>query len=165
MNSPPFDGSAASISGNGVYREHEPYGIPSDSDPDFIIPPGVGGGCVTTGPFKNMSVNLGPVAPVVTDAPANPLASGLGYNPRCLRRDISTWCGQTALTDANITALITENTGIYDFETVMQGQFAQKLIGVHTAGHFLVGADPGGDLFASPGYVHPLIVPYTERMI
>jgi tyrosinase len=33
----------------------------------------------------------------------------------------------------------------------MQGDFSNGFLGVHTAGHFTVGGDPGGDLFASPG--------------
>jgi tyrosinase len=33
----------------------------------------------------------------------------------------------------------------------MQGDFPSGYLGVHTAGHFTVGGDPGGDLFASPG--------------
>ena len=32
----------------------------------------------------------------------------------------------------------------------MQGDFAKGFLGVHTAGHFTIGGDPGGDLFASP---------------
>jgi len=32
----------------------------------------------------------------------------------------------------------------------MQGDFANGFLGVHTAGHFTIGGDPGGDLFASP---------------
>ena len=33
----------------------------------------------------------------------------------------------------------------------MQGNFPGGFLGVHTAGHFTVGGDPGGDLFTSPG--------------
>ncbi|KAF7893533.1 uncharacterized protein EAF02_001071 [Botrytis sinoallii] len=48
------------------------------------IPPATGGGCIS-GPFsKNYTVNLGPIA----YAPYGP-DHGLGYNPRCLSRDIS----------------------------------------------------------------------------
>ena len=150
INAPVFDGTPTSMSGNGVYKAHGSVGIPSNDDPDISIPPGVGGGCVTTGPFKNMSVNLGPIAPAFTDVPTNPQPDGLGYNPRCLRRDISTYAAK-ALQDQNTTDLITQNKDIGSFQTVMQGLFAQGLIGVHTAGHFLVGGDPGGDIFTSPG--------------
>lgn len=33
----------------------------------------------------------------------------------------------------------------------MQGDFPSGFLGVHTAGHYTVGGDPGGDLFVSPG--------------
>ncbi|KAG9698850.1 tyrosinase central domain-containing protein, partial [Aureobasidium melanogenum] len=150
LNAPLFDGSEYSISGNGVYRNHTGASIPSAAAPFIQLPAGPGGGCVTTGPFKNMTVNLGPVSPVFSDVPANPRPDGLGYNPRCLRRDIGAYAASIASTDANITA-IRQNTYIGDFQTVMQGNFAAGLLGVHTAGHFWVGGDPGGDIFSSPG--------------
>ena len=50
------------------------------------IPAGKGGGYVTTGPFANMSVNLGPVGGV-EGTKVGP-EGGLGYNPRRLKRDV-----------------------------------------------------------------------------
>jgi tyrosinase len=50
------------------------------------IPAGVGGGFVKTGPFANMSVNLGPVGGLNGTAPGPD--GGLGYNPRGLKRDV-----------------------------------------------------------------------------
>jgi hypothetical protein len=144
LNSPIFDGSAYSISGNGEYRNHTGASVPSAATPFIQLPAGSGGGCITTGPFKNMSVNLGPVAPVFTDVPKNPLPDGLGYNPRCLRRDIGVYAASIASTDANSTDLIRHNSYIGDFQTVMQGDFAAGLLGVHTAGHFWAGGDGGG---------------------
>jgi tyrosinase len=136
LNSPIFDGSAYSISGNGEYRNHTGASIPSAALPLIQLPAGSGGGCITTGPFKNMTVNLGPVAPVFSDVPPNPQPDGLGYNPRCLRRDIGVYAASIASTDANSTDLIRQNSYIGDFQTVMQGDFAAGLLGVHTAGHF-----------------------------
>lgn len=151
LNAPIFDGSDVSMSGNGEYEIHTGASIPSAATPYIVLPAGNGGGCVTTGPFKNMTVNLGPLSPVFTDVPANPQADGLGYNPRCLRRDVGAYAAKTASTDANSTALIAGNPFISDFQTVMQGDFANGKLGVHTAGHFWAGGDPGGDIFASPG--------------
>jgi tyrosinase len=92
-----------------------------------------------------MSVNLGPVVGAVPNIPNNTLSSGLGYNPRCLRRDLNPYAA--AVTTANYTySLITkpQNKDIYWFQTNMQGQFELGEWGVHTGGHFTVGGDPGG---------------------
>ncbi len=53
------------------------------SSVDVYIPPGFGGGCVTNGPFIDYTVNVGHLAM----SPVGP-EEGLGYNPRCLKRDI-----------------------------------------------------------------------------
>lgn len=139
------------MSGNGEYKEYAGVYIPAITLPEIVLPPGVGGGCVTSGPFANMTVRLGPLSPVFTDVPANPSANGLGYNPRCLRRDIGAYAASIASTDQNTTDLITQNTDVGSFQTTMQGDFAAGLMGVHTAGHMWVGGDPGGDIFSSPG--------------
>jgi tyrosinase len=47
--SPIFDGSETSLSGNGEKISHAASQFPA----------GNGGGCVQTGPFKNMTVHLG----------------------------------------------------------------------------------------------------------
>ncbi|KAH7412780.1 hypothetical protein BKA64DRAFT_337575 [Cadophora sp. MPI-SDFR-AT-0126] len=151
INSPLFDGSDTSLSGNGLYYNHTGVLITGAPPPFDVIPPGVGGGCVTTGPFKNMSVNLGPIFPSISGVPPNPQQDGLGYNPRCLRRDINPHAA--AVTATNYTyALITDplHSDIYWFQTVMQGQFPEGKWGVHTGGHYTIGGDPGGDFFTSP---------------
>ncbi|KAF4556627.1 Tyrosinase-like protein 6 [Elsinoe fawcettii] len=150
-SAPVFDGSDTSMSGDGAFREHPAASIPSEATPFIKVPPGNGGDCVTSGPFKDYQVNLGPLSPTLPYAPANPSPDGLGYNPRCIRRDISSAASQSALTDKNSTDLINNSANILSFQNTMQGDFPNGLIGVHTAGHFLVGGDPGGDLFASPG--------------
>ncbi|KAB5582305.1 hypothetical protein GE09DRAFT_1197762 [Coniochaeta sp. 2T2.1] len=160
VNSPYFDGSATSVGGNGEEVPHNcTNGLPTGLN---CIPPGRGGGCVTTGPFKNMSVNMGPVAPTLALAQPEPelvpVASLYAYNPRCLRRDISPWVISRWTTDKNTTDLITRSKDIVAFQTTMQGDFANGVYGVHTGGHFTIGGDPGGDLFTSPAdpafYLH-----------
>ncbi|TKA75529.1 hypothetical protein B0A55_03540 [Friedmanniomyces simplex] len=154
LGSPLFDGSATSISNNGadLPNKNDTY-FQSAANPQVVLPPGTGGKCVTAGPFVNMSVNLGPLVPAYSDIPPNPSPDGLGYNPRCLRRDISTYAANLALKDSDIAHLIVNRTDIASFQNDMEGLFNynEPFLGVHTAGHFLVGGDPGGDFFASPG--------------
>ncbi|KAK5659064.1 hypothetical protein OQA88_1152 [Cercophora sp. LCS_1] len=150
VNSPLFNGDEYSMGGNGKKETYPGITIPGAPAPANRIPPGDGGGCVTTGPFKNMTVNIGPIAPSLTNLPRNPRSDGLGYNPRCLRRDVNR--NAAAVTFSNYTYnLITQNKDAYWFQTVMEGQFPQGKWGVHTGGHYTVGGDPAGDFYVSPG--------------
>jgi tyrosinase len=149
LSSPVFDGSETSMSGNGAFEEHNC----TDALPTGLncIPPGSGGGCVDSGPFRNMTVNLGPVAPTLAEPEVVPSESLYAYNPRCLKRDISSWVSRQWTTDQNSTDLIQDNNDIGSFQDTMQGDFPNGVFGVHTGGHFTIGGDPGGDLFTSPG--------------
>ncbi|KAK6542127.1 hypothetical protein TWF694_007894 [Orbilia ellipsospora] len=162
-HAPLFDGSDTSMSDNGAYIPQASGPVfPSPVDPTIVLPAGKGSGCVTSGPFKNLTVNVGPgiFGPQYTDVPLNPQLDGLGYNPRCLRRDLGFQAARMASTDLNSTNLITGYTDIVAFQNNMQGTFTSggNELGVHTAGHFWVGGDPGGDFSASPGdpffYLH-----------
>ncbi|KAK0725080.1 hypothetical protein B0H67DRAFT_531108 [Lasiosphaeris hirsuta] len=149
VNSPLFNGNEFSMGGNGAKVQHAGVQIPGAPRPYNVIPPGDGGGCVTTGPFRNMSVNIGPIAPSIT-VTRNPRSDGFGYNPRCLRRDVNK--NAAAVTTANYTLdLITKNSNVYWFQTVMEGQFPQGKWGVHAGGHYTVSGDPAGDFYVSPG--------------
>lgn len=90
-SSPIFDGSETSLSGNGEYIANQSdivLGASIGLSPIYL-PAGTGGGCVKSGPFANMSVNLGPAA---LDVPGGTAivnnAGALSYNPRCLKRDL-----------------------------------------------------------------------------
>ncbi|KAL1651067.1 hypothetical protein SLS61_005584 [Didymella pomorum] len=149
---PNFDGSELSMSGDGKYvAGRNNTCIPSPAACGISLPPGNGGGCVKSGPFKDWSVNLGPVSPALPNITPNPSPSGLDYNPRCLRRDISLVASLGWTKDADVAALIRNADTFFNFSTTMQGDFGAGYLGVHTAGHFTIGGDPGGDLFASPG--------------
>ncbi|PYH42958.1 tyrosinase family protein [Aspergillus saccharolyticus JOP 1030-1] len=121
--------------------------------PAIDLPPGSGGGCVTSGPFKDYQVNLGPAALSRpggnTSAAANPLA----YNPRCLKRSLTTEILRRYNTYPKIVSLILDNDDVWDFEMTMQGVPGSGSIGVHGGGHYSMGGNPGRDVFVSPGDV------------
>ncbi|KAK4159683.1 putative tyrosinase [Cladorrhinum sp. PSN259] len=158
LSSPIFDGSDTSMSGNGAYYPHNC----TDALNNGIncIPPGNGGGCVMTGPFANMTVNLGLLAVSLRadNIAANFTDGFFGYKPRCLRRDISQWVSSRWGRDVDTLELLTNFTTIDGFQNRMQGEFDTGFFGVHTAGHYTIGGDPGGDFFASNGdpafYLH-----------
>ena len=77
--------------------------------------------------------------------PKNSRSDGYGYNPRCIKRDISGYLVQRDATTAKIAALITGSKGIGPFQDSMQSQ-----TGVHSAGHFTVSGDPGSGMSPSP---------------
>ncbi|KAJ3947877.1 uncharacterized protein N0V96_002114 [Colletotrichum fioriniae] len=122
--SPVYDGSDTSLSGDGAYVAHNgsvsasPYG-------EIAIPSGNGGGCVTSGPLVNMTVNLGPVSPGMDGMDPNPNGP-MEYNPRCLRRDLSSYAAMSS-----------------------QGRFWDGFLGMHASGHFVANGD-ASDLYSSP---------------
>ncbi|KAH8668543.1 hypothetical protein BX600DRAFT_435074 [Xylariales sp. PMI_506] len=140
--SPLFDGSDTSLSGDGVYDDYGGYVVGG-----AVLPHGTGGGCVTSGPFQNMTANLGPFDfdLVFTGLPSNWTA----YNPHCLQRDLNDYVAtlygnQTAvdylLAQPNITA----------FQGTMSKLSPTAAdIGVHPGGHFSIGLALI-DFFASP---------------
>jgi tyrosinase len=81
--------------------------------------------------------------------PKNPRADGLGYNPRCLRRDISLQAAN-ATSDHEVTNLIKNYKDIAAFQSKYQGAFAQGRMGVHTGDHYTMGGDAGSDFYNSP---------------
>ena len=93
----------------------------------------------------SMTANLGPCQPeVYPPPPANPSADCLGYNPRCLRRDMSNFFTMRDAKTSDIMALIANYTDLASFQTKM------TVKGVHGAGHFTINGDPGADLYNSP---------------
>ena len=56
-NSTIFSGDEYSMSGNGLYVDQGPYQL----GPNFSLPHGSGGGCVTTGPFAYMNYTMAPI--------------------------------------------------------------------------------------------------------
>ena len=83
------------------------------------------------------------MSPILQDVPKNPRADGLGYNPRCLRRDVNKNSAKYT-TEAYTYSLITQSNNIATFQNTMQGDFGTGNAGVHSGGHFTIGGDPGG---------------------
>lgn len=115
---------------------HLAFGIP------LVIPPGTGGGCVYAGPFQpsEYNVTLGPVG-ILPRGPND----GLGYNPRCLKRDFSKlWTSFNKPTD--VLSLLTKCTDVGCFNSHIDA-----VPSVHAGGHFGMGGEPGADPYTSPG--------------
>ncbi|KAH8172213.1 common central domain of tyrosinase domain-containing protein [Sarocladium implicatum] len=144
--SPVYDGSETSLGGTGSYVKHEGSWAATG---EVLFAPGKGGGCVQSGPFTNLTVNLGPIRPGMRSLPVTP-GENLGYNPHCLRRDISNdpMRYMTATNLANITIGPASHT-IELFQNELQGRFSDKFVGMHSAGHYVSGGD-ATDVFASP---------------
>lgn len=123
--SPLFDGSETSMGSNGAKVNNPPGGF---------FGGGTGGGCVTTGPFKNYTVNFGP----------NTARDPYAPNPRCLKRDLNTGMAATYASLKNTTETILEGTDIESFQANLQGDSryprARKwTLAVHGGGHFIIG--------------------------
>ena len=139
-----FDGSEYSMSGNGLYTNSDPIQL----SPNFTIPHGSGGGCVTTGPFANMEVTMQVI-------PSSFIVNGLDLPPTafqknvsCLTRDLNTYAAQTWTNyDALYEALASPN--ISDFSTQINGVVGGGKLGLHSGAHFVIGA-PASSLYVSP---------------
>ncbi|WQF85834.1 Putative tyrosinase copper-binding domain, di-copper centre-containing domain superfamily [Colletotrichum destructivum] len=143
---PMFDGSDTSMSGDGTFRAHNGSVAARGG---VWIPSGNGGACVTSGPFANMTVHLGPVRPGIDGLPVNPGGS-FAYNPRCLSRDISAWTSQKWMNPSDVLNLTigAAAKNVLSFQDELQGRFGDGFLGTHTAGHMIVNGE-ASDLFSS----------------
>lgn len=143
-NSPIFDGSDYSMSGNGARDEQDGDKVRGDlvlilgDLPSLTLPSGSGGGCVASGPFKGASVNMGPAALSLPDNITLSVPNPLEYNPRCLKRDLTDAINQRF---ANATAVLhtIRQQAIMDFQMIMQGIPGTGDIGIHGGGHYSIG--------------------------
>ncbi|GJC86596.1 tyrosinase-like protein orsC [Colletotrichum liriopes] len=135
-SSPIFDGSPTSMGGDGATVPHGGLGLESPFDKvTTVLLPGNGGGCVTRGPFSNMTVHLGPQAmPSYGNITAQNSATPKEDNPQCMPRDLNA---------------VAQGDSRY----VGAGQ-----LGAHGGGHYALGGNPSSDVFLSPGdtafYLH-----------
>jgi tyrosinase len=77
----------------------------------------------------------------------NPQADGLGYNPRCLSRDMNTQASNETR-DELVVDLIKNYPDILSFQNKMQN-FTLGVMGVHNGGHYTIGGDSGMDMYAA----------------
>ncbi|THX82819.1 Di-copper centre-containing protein [Aureobasidium pullulans] len=159
--SPVWDGSKTSMSGNGAHIDQTNLSVVLGGNglPEIYLPVGTGGGCITSGPFQNMTVNLGPAALTVPGNITSISPSGpLSYNPRCLKRDLTDEINTRFANSTAIVDNILSPQNVYDFQMQMQGIPGTGIIGIHGGGHYAMGGDPGRDVFTSPGdpafYLH-----------
>lgn len=143
--SPLFDGSDSSLSGDGEPNPNEE----SIHGGAVTLPPGTGGGCVRSGPFKDMEIHMGPFSRNIVSFTELP-APGFDYNPRCLNRSLNNFVS-TNYNNETIVDRLLAATNMSDFQTVMDFWPARPdgVLGVHGGGHFSLGATLQ-DLFTSP---------------
>jgi tyrosinase len=106
-----------------------------------------------------MSVNLGPIS---LDSPGGETITNpngpLSYNPRCLKRDLSSEVNRRYSNASSILSNILKPQNVADFQLQIQGKPGTGTIGIHGGGHYSLGGDPGRDVFTSPGdpafYLH-----------
>ncbi|KAJ8116538.1 hypothetical protein OPT61_g2067 [Boeremia exigua] len=141
-----FDGSDTSMSGDGSFVAHDGS---TGGNGNVILPSGEGGGCLQGGPFKDMIVNLGPIHPSMKGQ--EKVDSNFKHNPRCLKRDLTTYTSQKWLTVDNLLNLTTGDASksIQSFQDEFQGRFGDGFLGLHAAAHYSIGGD-AGDIYSSP---------------
>jgi len=150
--SPVFDGSEYSLGGNGEF-------VPNHRAAIGGAKAGTGGGCIKKGPFSNFTVNLG------LGTSGTMSRDPLGYNPRCIKRDLNDDVCRRWASLRNTTDIVMYAPTIAVFQGGVQGEgtrgdggrvFSGQ--GIHGGGHYSISGDPGSDfLFSSlePGfYLH-----------
>lgn len=137
--SPLFDGSPYSMSGDGEFIPnrttfYDTISLPSIGSVKIPNTPGNGGGCVTTGPFANFTVQFGEVGGSInTSSLDNP--KNLAHTPHCLRRDLNPGVVNVSLTAANVETLL-ESPNITVFNNVLELGTDPMVQSLHAGGHF-----------------------------
>ncbi|KAF5512328.1 N-acetyl-6-hydroxytryptophan oxidase ivoB [Colletotrichum aenigma] len=148
-NSPVFDGAETSMGSDGLFVPHNG----SIGSAGLHIPSGLGVGCIATGPFANLSANLGPVQPQQHGIVGVGTADKLRYNPHCVKRDLGSWLATRIYTeDAFLNATVRDTArDIASFQSEIDSQSA-GLPGIHAGGHQTISGS-NSDLYS--GVVDP----------
>ncbi|KJZ75720.1 hypothetical protein HIM_04877 [Hirsutella minnesotensis 3608] len=141
--SPVFQPGPTSFGGNGQFVPHGPrngslVGLPPGFSLSLPIPAGTGGGCIRDGAFKEVTINLGPVASA-NNTPDN--LYGNQYNTRCITRDYYQQGSTAGLTHKTISDLWALES-IHDFRPLLEAL-------AHPTSHVFVGGEES-DQYASP---------------
>ena len=132
------------MSGNGIYNNTGPIVLGAN----FSLPHGTGGGCVTDGPFANLTTTM-LVIPITVILDDEPLPStAFDYNPSCLTRDLNQQVASTYTTPELLQAALAA-PDIGNFSIQINGVLGGQQLGLHSGAHFQVGA-PGSSLLVSP---------------
>lgn len=118
----------------------------SRSKPPFPPPPFTTRTLTPPPPPPSIVIRLGPLSAAISGVSRNPRADGYGDNKRCLRRDISNGPSSKYTRTQDIVNLISNYKTIGPFQDKMQ----DPTTGVHSAGHYTIHGDPGGDFYTSP---------------
>ena len=132
-----FDGSPYSMSGDGEYVDSGPIVL----GPNFTLPHGTGGGCVTTGPFPNLSVPMKSI-PIAFLRNGTLPADAYAYQPNCLSRDLNAYIASTYTNPSSIQAA-THAPDAEALEVAMNGAIGSASLGIHSGAHFQVGGSAG----------------------
>ncbi|KAL4756315.1 tyrosinase family protein [Aspergillus foveolatus] len=134
-----------SLSGDGTY---DPNDVGFDLNGE-TLPRGTGGGCVASGPFKNLTLRMGPFPYELTSQPTLP-DWAFAYNPRCFTRSLNSAVLTCFNSDAAVSALLA-SPDVTAFQQKLDGfpNPEKGVAGLHTGGHLSLG-EPMQDAFAGP---------------
>lgn len=93
----------------------------------FCVPNGTGGGCVLDGPFRNLTLHLGP-------------GENVHRNDHCLRRNFHLQSIQNWFSTDEVEGTLGEGS-YFEFWRRLEGLFEVHRIGLHGAGHLGVGGE------------------------
>lgn len=105
-----------------------------------------------------MRVNIGPMLPLM-DGMEPVMTNFTDYNPRCLRRDVTSYVTSTWATSSNLLNVTIGDAAatIGTFQQEIDGYRLPANLGFHAMGHAAMSAD-GADLYTSPNdpvfYMH-----------
>jgi len=119
--SPVFDGSDTSLGSDGEFLNEPgliitpaPGTVPGEP---IYMPPGTGGGCIKSGPFKGLKMRLGPSSmPIPGSTDFIAVEDPMQDNPRCVSRDLNNHIAKTYTSFRNSTMLLLKNKNIEWFQ-------------------------------------------------